>query len=183
MRIYTRRGDQGETGMLGGERVSKADPRIEVCGALDETSAALGLARALGLAEAVDTAVARIQEDLLLAGAEVARSGTMGARIAAEDVTRLERAIDTHEAELRPLEGFIVPGGAPGPAALHLARSVCRRAERGLVAAWGQTREGSSLIAYLNRLSDLLFVLARRANALAGAAEVTWGPRDPRSRG
>jgi cob(I)alamin adenosyltransferase len=183
MRIYTRRGDQGETGLVGGERVSKADPRIEVCGGLDETSAALGLARALGLAEPVDTVVARIQEDLLLAGAEVAGTEMTKPRIVAEDLTRLEHTIDAHEAELRPLNGFIVPGGAPGPAALHLARTSCRRAERSLAAAGGHAREGSVLIAYLNRLSDLLFVLARRANALAGAAEVTWGPRDPRTRG
>ncbi len=183
MRIYTRRGDQGETGLLGGARVSKTDPRIEVCGALDETNAALGLARALGLAQAVDSEIGQIQEDLLLAGAEAARPGTAPAHIAAEDVARLERTIDAHQEELRPLEGFIVPGGTPGPAALHLARSLCRRAERSLVAAGGQTREGSALIAYLNRLSDLLFVLARHANALDGVAEVTWGPRDPRTRG
>jgi cob(I)alamin adenosyltransferase len=183
MRIYTRRGDDGETGLLGSERVKKSDPRIEVCGALDETSAALGLARALGLAEPVDATVARIQEDLLSAGAEVAGSEPMNARIAAEDVTRLERTIDAHEAELRPLAGFLVPGGAPGPAALHLARTLCRRVERSLVGAGGQGREGSVLVAYLNRLSDLLFVLARRANALAGAAEATWGPSRPSTRG
>jgi cob(I)alamin adenosyltransferase len=181
--IYTRRGDQGQTGLLGGERVSKTDPRIEVCGALDETNAALGLARALGLAEPVDTVVASIQEDLSLAGAEVAGSRPTAVRIAPEDVARLERTIDTTEAELGALAGFIVPGGAPGPAALHLARTLCRRAERSLVGAWGEARPGSELAIYLNRLSDLLFVLARRANALAGAAEVTRGPRHPRSRG
>jgi cob(I)alamin adenosyltransferase len=181
--IYTRGGDQGQTGLLAGERVQKTDPRIEVLGALDETSAALGLARALGLAEPVRDLVGEIQEDLMLAGTEVAGPGLASPRIRAEDVARVERMIDTLEAELAPLAGFILPGGAPGAAALQLGRTLCRRAERRLLGAWGEAHEGSVLVAYLNRLSDLLFVMARRANALAGAGDVSRKPCGPITRG
>jgi cob(I)alamin adenosyltransferase len=186
LRIYTRTGDQGQTSLLGRERVTKADARVEVCGTLDETNAALGVARALGLPEPVDAVIARVQRQLLAAGAEVAAvppARARGYKLGSEEVAWLEGAIDAHELELEPLSVFVLPGGTPGGAALHFARTVCRRAERALVAAWGGSAEGSHLFAYLNRLSDLLFVLARRANAMAGVGEVRWNPQSPRLEG
>jgi cob(I)alamin adenosyltransferase len=186
LRIYTRTGDQGQTGLLGGERVSKADARVEVGGSLDETNAALGLARALGLPERVDAVIGRVQTQLLAAGAEVATVPPARSRIrelGRDDVAWLEATIDAHQLELESLSGFVVPGGTPGGAALHFARTVCRRAERALVAAGGGAIEGSYLLVYLNRLSDLLFVLARRANAMAGVGEARWNPQSPRLEG
>ena len=167
-RIYTRTGDQGSTGLYGGQRLSKTSPRIEAIGAVDETNAAIGVARAC-LAETpeLDRAMDRIQHLLFDLGADLASPG--GARrIGASQIAGLEAEIDRLEGELPPLKAFILPGGVPAAAALHLARTVCRRAERSVVAL-GEEPEAAI---FLNRLSDLLFVAARAANRDRG--DVLW---------
>jgi cob(I)alamin adenosyltransferase len=182
MKIYTRTGDAGQTGLFGGARVDKDDARVETYGTVDETSSAIGMARSSGVGAAIDAVLARVQEDLFTLGAELAtvpgkEDRLPGRRIAAGDVTRLEQAIDEAEQALAPLENFVLPGGTPAAAALHLARATCRRAERQLVAARRLSPIRDELVVYLNRLSDLLFVLARRANHDAGVADVPWKPR------
>ncbi|MBV9509871.1 MAG: cob(I)yrinic acid a,c-diamide adenosyltransferase [Caulobacteraceae bacterium] len=178
-RIYTRTGDAGETRLASGEAVKKFDPRVEAYGAVDETNACLGLAR-LHLAgdPMLDAILGRAQNDLFDLGADLATAGEAeGAlRILDGQVARLEREIDQLNAELAPLNSFILPGGSPAAAALHLARTVCRRAERDAVRlAAGDARVNPPALKYLNRLSDLLFVAARWANA-KGAADVLWRP-------
>jgi len=186
MKIYTRKGDDGQTEILGGGRVAKDAARPEVCGALDELNAVLGLARAHGLAEGgavdLDRVVERVQGEIFQVGAELAAVDpqTRGLRTIGPEHTRaLEEAIDRFDATLPSLEAFVLPGGTPAAGFLHLARTVCRRAERRLVTL-SRTEPGSvspELLAYLNRLSDLLFVLARAANARAGVADDPWqGP-------
>lgn len=177
--IYTRTGDRGETGLFGGPRVPKDCPRLEVCGALDELNAHLGLARAAGLPDDVDRVAARLQNELFEVGAELAtpdpvRHGTRA--VGPGHVREIEADIDRFDAALPALSGFIVPGGGRGGAEVHVARAVCRRAERRLAALARQAQEPISpvLLAYLNRLGDLLFVLARAANAWAGASEPLW---------
>lgn len=182
MKIYTRTGDDGETGLFGGARVTKDDPRVEAYGTLDEASAAIGVARAASLPATVDSVLAEVQDDLFTLSAELAcapgKEANLGVRrLEASDVERLERAIDFAEAALPPLTSFIVPGGTSGAAALHLARAVTRRAERRLVSAAVTTAVRHELLVYVNRLSDLLFVLARRANHDSGVADVAWSPR------
>jgi len=175
-RIYTRTGDDGTTGLVDGSRRSKADPRLHVVGTVDETNAAIGLAR-LSAPPALEAALARIQNDLFDLGADLATPGAVeGAlRIIETQVIRLETEIDAATAVLAPLTSFILPGGTPCAAALHLARTICRRAERDAVAA---VEAGEDLsppaLRYINRLSDLLFVLARLANADAG--DISWLP-------
>ena len=178
MKIYTKTGDGGQTGLPGGARVPKDAAVTEVCGSVDEANTAIGLARTAKVPEDVDVLLDRIQSKLFDLGAEVARLGaTSGSapHIAAADVQTLEEAIDHFDAELPPLRNFILPGGAPAAAQLHFARAVCRRAERHLV---GLMREcpgiSQEVLIYLNRLSDLLFVLARLVNVRAGKAEVIW---------
>lgn len=181
-KIYTRTGDDGETGLFGAGRVRKDDPRIEAIGAVDELNAALGVAAAAlsgggpGGAE-IAALVERLQHRLFDLGAELASpaAGADAHRIGDRQVAELEAAIDRYEAELAPLDQFILPGGTPAAAGLHLARCVCRRAERRLVAlaGGGQPATGQS-VRYLNRLGDLLFVLARAANRSAGVADVIW---------
>jgi len=175
-RIYTRTGDDGSTGLVDGSRRSKADPRLCVVGSVDETNAALGLA-VLSAPPEIAAALSRIQNDLFDLGADLATPGEIeGAlRIIGAQVTRLETEIDAATARLAPLTSFILPAGTPCAAALHLARTICRRAERDAVAA---AAAGEALSApalrYINRLSDLLFVLARLANAEAG--DILWVP-------
>jgi cob(I)alamin adenosyltransferase len=181
MRIYTRTGDGGDTGLFGGIRVSKDDARVEACGTIDETNAALGLARSLEPPPAVDAVLARVQAELFLVGAELACAPGHEARlrlrlIAAEHVRALERDIDGAEQNLAELARFVLPGGTPVAAALHLARTVCRRAERRIVALQREGLTRSELGVYFNRLGDLLFVLARAANAQSGRADELWEP-------
>ena len=182
-KIYTRTGDGGATRLVTGESVSKASPRVEAYGGVDELNATLGLARLATADDAVlDPILARIQNDLFDLGADLATpdlgpSGPAALRIVAVQVTRLEAEIDALNADLSPLTSFVLPGGAPASAALHLARTVCRRAERGAVAfaELDGTGPHDQAVRYLNRLSDLLFVAARYANA-RGAGDILWTP-------
>ena len=175
MKIYTRTGDRGETSLFGGARVAKNDARIEAYGTIDELSSFIGVARASSLPPEVDTMLEQVQRDLFEVGAHLASPGT--SRFAGVDPQRiadLESGIDAMEHELTPLTNFILPGGASSAAQLHVARTVCRRAERLVVALHDDSPATQSSIAYLNRLSDYLFVAARFANLRAGAADVPW---------
>ena len=178
MKLYTRTGDTGETSLFDGTRVSKADDRVDAYGEVDELNAWVGLSRAAQLDPDLDAALVGIQRDLFGLGAELAdpmekiASRVTKASVSDEHVTRLERLIDTLEAELRPLNRFILPGGSPAAAALHVARAVCRRAERRIVAL--RPPVDPVLIRYINRLSDLLFTLARAANHRSGLSETEW---------
>ena len=178
MKIYTRTGDAGETSLFDGTRVKKHDPRVDAYGEVDEMNAWLGLARASGLDPALDADIVRLQRDLFALGAQLADPAdklaprVTKAVLADEDVVRLEQRIDHLEAELPPLRRFILAGGTPAGAALHVTRTVCRRAERRIVAL--DPPVDMVLIRYINRLSDLLFVLARVANHRGGVAETEW---------
>ncbi len=178
MKLYTRRGDDGTTMLFAGGRVAKTHLRVAACGSLDEVNAQLGMARSLGAHN--DDCLAQLQSLLLRAGADLAtppeaRSEQVQ-RIGAEDVRWLEAEIDRLDAELPPLDAFILPGGAPAAAALQVARTVCRRAERLLVALQGQEASGEHLLPCVNRLSDLLFALARHENHVAGHRDEPWRP-------
>ena len=187
MKIYTKSGDGGETGLFGGGRVKKCDPRVEAYGAVDEACAALGAARAaLAGAEPpvpeLEAELARVQDELFCVGAELATPHGVKARSAvppleAQWAERLERAMDTWDTELPELHQFVLPGGTPAAAALHLARAVCRRAERQVVSLAGEGAVDPLAIVYLNRLSDLLFIAARLANHRAGRPELHWDPK------
>jgi len=181
VKIYTKTGDAGETALFGGGRVPKDDLRVVAYGDIDELNAACGLARALPPEEFGRGLLERIQRELFTIGAELA-SPDRGkvlralprAPVAMSDVAALEQAIDEHEARLEPLASFILPGGAPKSAALHVARTVCRRAERSVVTLGRDAKLNPALLPYLNRLSDLLFVLARAADRAAGRPDVPW---------
>ena len=185
MKIYTKTGDSGETGLFGGTRVSKADPRVAAYGDVDELNAYLGFARA-ALVAADDHELAvmleQIQRDLFALGARLADPGhkiadrVTKAAVSPDDIARLEGWIDTLESALPPLRRFILAGGSQPGAALHVARTICRRAERGMVALLGADKDAfePDLLIYVNRLSDLLFVMARRANLRAGTPEIEW---------
>jgi cob(I)alamin adenosyltransferase len=179
VRIYTKTGDDGFTGLLGSGRVPKDDLRVEVYGTVDELNAAIGVARAHGLDAAADRLLAQLQDELFVVGSAFADPSPQGPfhnAITPQHVSRLESAIDGLEGELDPLSHFILPGGTPPAAQLHLARTVCRRAERLAVALARQVGQSvpRDLVVYLNRLSDLLFVLARAVNRRAGVADVLW---------
>ncbi len=180
MKIYTKTGDDGTTGLLGAGRVFKDDPRIESYGTVDELNAVLGLARATGALDAdCDGLVARLQDDLFAVGAALADpdpAGKFHNAVTEAHAARLEAEIDRLEADLPPLTHFILPGGSPAAAQLHLARTICRRAER-LVVRLNRQPDGAvplHLVTYLNRLSDLLFVLARAVNHRSGAGDILW---------
>jgi cob(I)alamin adenosyltransferase len=182
MKIYTKTGDQGETGLYGGGRVRKDAPRIEAYGTVDELNAVLGLVRAESPPPDIDLLLAAVQNDLFDLGAELATLDPAAKNVAAvgpPQITALEQAIDRFDQQLAPLRQFILPGGAKAAAALHVARTVCRRAERRVIRMSSCEGEPISqqVVIYLNRLSDLLFVLARAANAAAGKADVAWQPR------
>jgi cob(I)alamin adenosyltransferase len=177
-RIYTRTGDGGTTRLASGEAVSKTDARVEAYGAVDETNAAIGAARGAGRLDAeLNAMLARIQNDLFDLGADLATARTKDGdlRILGAQVARLEREIDQLNGELAPLTSFVLPGGSAASAALHVARTVCRRAERCAVALAETQAVSAPVLKYLNRLSDLLFVMARFAND-KGAADVLWRP-------
>ena len=181
MKIYTKTGDAGDTGLFGGGRVPKDDPRVEAYGDVDELNAVIGMARATEPLPRVDDVLLPIQRDLFAIGALLATPDRekmaqhlAKARIDDTRIAELERAIDDGESELEPLAAFILPGGSRKAAALHVARTVCRRAERRVVSLQHQTELPPLAIIYLNRLSDLLFTLARLANHRAGSAEVVW---------
>jgi cob(I)alamin adenosyltransferase len=185
VKIYTRAGDDGSTGLLGPGRVSKSAPRVEAYGTVDELNAALGTVRSLDPEGPLEAEFRQIQSQLFTLGAELATT-TLKAlaeleRLVDGDVTQLETWIDHLEHDLEPLQNFILPGGAPLAAQLHLARTICRRAERRLVTLADVETIDPRLIRYLNRLGDLLFVMARWSNARAGAAETAWRParREP----
>ncbi|MBI4498646.1 MAG: cob(I)yrinic acid a,c-diamide adenosyltransferase [Chloroflexi bacterium] len=177
-KIYTRTGDAGETGLFAGGRVRKSHPRVEAYGAIDELNAHLGLARALGPDPELDGLLARVQAELFQLGADLATpleaSPKWLVRVEDTAVAALEREIDRFEAELEPLRNFILPGGSPVGAALHVARTVCRRAERHLVRLAEETQVNAAAVRYVNRLSDWLFDLARLANHRAGKPEHIW---------
>jgi cob(I)alamin adenosyltransferase len=175
MKIYTRTGDLGQTSLFGGTRVAKNDPRIDAYGTVDELSSHLGVCRATAIPAETDAELERVQSDLFEIGAHLASPGT--SRFSGVETSRieeLERAIDTMERELTPLTTFILPAGALAAAQLHVARTVCRRAERCVVGLQDESAATQSTIAYLNRLSDYLFVAARFANLRAGVADVPW---------
>lgn len=176
MKIYTKTGDSGETGLFGGGRVSKDHPRVRAYGEVDELNAALGFAATLEPVAFESSLLQAIQRDLFTMGAELATPdrGKLREVLDAAHVGALEKVIDRHEAHLTPLKNFILPGGAPKAAALHVARTVCRRAERAVVSLKHEQPINESIIHYLNRLSDLLFVLARAVNAQTGHADITW---------
>ena len=192
-RIYTRTGDDGTTGLGNGERRPKFDPRVAAYGEVDEANSAIGLARVVTTAssdpdlQAIDAMLKRIQNDLFDLGADLCtpapkkvdsrKPARAALRIAPSQVAWLEAAIDQLNADLSSLRSFVLPGGAPAAAALHLARAICRRAERAIVALASSEGEAveAPAIAYLNRLSDFLFVAARAAND-RGKADVLWVP-------
>jgi cob(I)alamin adenosyltransferase len=185
VKIYTRAGDDGSTGLLGPGRVSKSAPRVEAYGSVDELNAALGAVRALDPDRRLERDLEPIQARLFTLGAELATTTPKGLasleRVTDIHVTDLEHLIDRLEADLSPLQNFILPGGTPLAAQLHLARTICRRAERRLVTLAAVETIESRLVKYLNRLGDLLFVMARWCNAKAGVAETAWRPasREP----
>lgn len=182
-RIYTRTGDDGTTALFGGERVGKGNPRIDAYGTVDETNSIVGLARAHldgePGEETLDPVLGTLQEELFVLGADLATpmdATPVVERIEEEHVTAVEDRIDRFDADLPSLERFILPGGTPVGALLHSARTACRRAERHIVEASTSTPINEQSIVYLNRLSDLFFVLARWANRKAGVQEDTWEP-------
>jgi cob(I)alamin adenosyltransferase len=179
VKIYTKTGDSGETSLFDNTRVSKADARVDAYGEVDEVNACLGAARAAGADADTSALIEGLQKDLFALGARLADPSARiaervtKAAITDADVQRLEQAIDRLEATLPPLRRFILPGGSSAGALLHLARTVCRRAERRVIGLGAGAVE-PILIIYLNRLSDLLFVMARAANHRAGAPETEW---------
>jgi cob(I)alamin adenosyltransferase len=189
-KIYTRTGDAGQTGLVGGERVSKDSPRIWAYGTVDELNSAIGLVRAFKPDKQTDLVLAGIQNDLFNLGAELAtppRSARSQKNkptpwIEQQRIDELEKLMDELNSKLGSLKEFILPSGTPVGAQLHVARTICRRAERFCVRLSRQERLGALVIPYLNRLGDALFVLARWANREAGRKEVFWIKRPPVSR-
>ncbi len=180
MKIYTKTGDKGDTSLFGGQRVPKDALRIEAYGTIDELNSVLGIVRADNENRTVDGILARVQNTLFQLGADLATPRSSKSkhikRIEAKDAQPLEKSIDTMERELKPLKSFILPGGSPVAARIHFARTVCRRAERAVVRLSRNEDIGEEITVFLNRLSDLLFVLARYANHSAGVTETKWKP-------
>ena len=184
MRIYTRTGDQGETGLFGGQRVVKNHPRVAAYGEVDELNATLGVCLTHCSDAEMTGTLSRIQNELFVLGADLATPYEEGEHVGKRKIKRvsegmtaaLEELIDHYEADCAPLTHFILPGGTPLAAHLHLARTVCRRAERNVVSAAGKETLNPEGTVYLNRLSDLLFVMARAANHRANQAETPWIP-------
>jgi cob(I)alamin adenosyltransferase len=179
MKIYTKTGDAGTTGLFGGPRVSKDDVRICAYGSVDELNAVLGIARSTPLPESLDAMLDQVQHQLFSIGAELATPNPDEHHLKWDGephVSQLEKWIDAMESELPPLRSFILPGGSPQASHLHLVRTICRRAEREIVRLSHDPRvsDVSHIIIYLNRLSDMLFVMARRANRFQNVADVPW---------
>ncbi len=181
MKIYTRTGDAGETGLIGGERSPKDSLRIALLGDIDELNAAIGMARSMTTDPGLDVELQEIQCRLFDLGAESASPAKdRGARIESADVDRLEQSIDEMTEALRPLRAFILPGGCPAATALHLARTVCRRAERSMISLHRSEPLGPIPLAFLNRLSDWLFVAARTSNHRSCVSDVEWHAKENR---
>lgn len=187
MKIYTRRGDEGETGLFGGGRVSKDHRRVRAYGTVDELNAALGRALLRVEVGSVAERLGLVQHDLFAVGAVLATPPAAEGRsrpdlpeVPAYRVEEMEAWIDEATESLEPLHNFVVPGGGPGGAELHVCRTVCRRAERSVVALAEEAVVEPAILAYLNRLSDLLFVFARLENREAGTGDVIWRPPEPR---
>jgi cob(I)alamin adenosyltransferase len=181
-RVYTRTGDDGSTALGGGRRVAKDTQRLAAYGTVDELNACIGAAQAAGVCEELGAALVSIQNDLLHLGADLCvpeadRDRAPGPRIEERHVNALEKLMDRLMGELPPLENFVLPGGGPGAAHLHVARTVCRRAERETVALSRREPVGAHVISYLNRLSDALFVMARYENKKNALPDVTWDSR------
>jgi cob(I)alamin adenosyltransferase len=181
MKIYTKTGDTGDTGLFGGGRVPKSHARVAAYGDVDELNSAIGVARATAPVDLFDAELETIQRDLFAIGGHLAtpdpdkvRTALAKAELGDARVGDLERRIDEADRELPPLSAFVLPAGAPKAAALHLARTICRRAERTVVALARNGEVPPLFLAYLNRLSDLLFTLSRVANYRAGRGDVTW---------
>jgi cob(I)alamin adenosyltransferase len=181
MKIYTRSGDEGDTGLFGGGRVPKDHARVAAYGDVDELNSAIGMVRAAAPAELFDALLASVQRDLFAIGGHLATPdpervtrALEKAALSEDRVAEFERAIDAADQELPPLKAFVLPAGTAKAAALHLARTVCRRAERSVVRLAREAEVHALFIVYLNRLSDLLFTLARLANHRAGIGDTTW---------
>ncbi len=178
MRIYTKTGDKGETRLYGGRRVLKDSLRIEAYGSVDELNSALGVIRALKPGKKIDLVLRRVQDNLFVLGADLATPAEIKKpaipRINSHHTRALEKDIDNLEAMLPALKNFLLPGGSLAAAHLHLARTICRRAERWVVRLFRTERTNAEALVYLNRLSDLLFVLARTANRLRKKKETPW---------
>jgi cob(I)alamin adenosyltransferase len=176
MKIYTKTGDTGETALFGGKRVPKDDPRVRAYGEVDELNACIGFVIAIHLPTFESNVLETIQRDLFTIGAELATpdAAKLRASLDAATVGALESVIDSYDPKLKPLKNFILPGGSPKGAALHVARTVCRRAERSVVTLAHTQPINPLIIRYLNRLSDLLFVLARAVNMQTGHDDVAW---------
>lgn len=190
MKIYTKTGDRGETSLFGGKRVSKDDLRIEAYGTVDELNSLIGIVRSFASdpgqsgedgIQLIERMLTRVQDQLFVLGADLATpadvKSTALKRIAPEDCSYLERSIDETDAQLQELKSFVLPGGSKSAAFLHHARTVCRRAERRVISMKNRGEASQETVIYLNRLSDLLFVLARYANKAAGTREILWNPR------
>jgi cob(I)alamin adenosyltransferase len=180
-KIYTRSGDEGMTGLGGGRRVAKDAPRVRAYGTVDELNSAIGVALALGLTERLVTELGSIQNELFDLGSDLCWPEDDERReriptVQAKHVTRLERLIDELNAMVGPLTNFLLPGGSPGAAQLHLARTICRRAEREAITLSHEEPIGELVLPYLNRLSDALFVMARYENRERGVPEPLWQP-------
>ncbi len=183
MKIYTKTGDDGTTGLFGGGRLPKDHPRVAAFGTVDELNCHLGWIRSMGLPADVGEVLGRVQDELFMLGADLAtpayaKASSRLMRVTAEDALWLEQTIDRFDAEIPPLQNFVLPGGDAAAAAVHLARAVCRRAERETVTLASRETVGTAIIVYLNRLSDLLFTLGRVLNHRAGVVEQPWIARD-----
>ncbi len=181
-KVYTRTGDEGSTGLGGGQRVAKDSLRIATYGTVDELSSAIGVGLSAGLSARLTPELARIQNELFHLGSDLCileedKERMPVPRIEERHILALERLMDELSLDLPPLANFILPGGSPGASSLHLARTICRRAERELVALARQERVGEWTLPYLNRLSDALFVMARWENQARGVADVLWDSR------
>ncbi len=180
MKIYTKTGDSGETSLFGGQRVPKSSLRIETYGTADELNSAIGLARSFGLTEKNEEIAVQCQNDLFVLGADLATPPSRQAkidRIGKEHFERLENFIDELDAGLETLKFFILPAGSQTAAALHMARTICRRCERICIQAKETEDISDDVVIYLNRLSDLLFVMARYENSVSGLPETKWKVR------